>query len=481
MVWDMKHRDWALAKLLDFKDKEAKTAVRNRQILLRKFIDQALPPDCTIKLDYQSLIAKYHDQVFGDARAMKYLCQYCENVLKLKHTQSLESREDIKAGMPQSKEMLRWCERALKLMFYDVTPEHSVYLLSKILKLNEQMDEILLQFKPKISNKIKSFIKESIDLKCVTNEGEVDVSVPFFPALPTSVTHLVKYLRMNTPSTKSIHIPTDIDNGKLFESSKMNENGFQGIEQARGAMLSFWLRFHGQVYQDITEKSKNRPLFHSKKIINIMLKEISTSILNNFLHNQDSGNLCGTGSLGVERINRMINSYGFNIGFKTFDLSYKQVHRMLFAINSLQFKKLEQNEEKWQESMTPKNWNDVKLFNQTYRIPSFVDQDCLLVELNKNVKKEISSLAKEWILRDKITFSKNPDWGEINDMKLLYWLCDHDYNWKFTQCCKEELCESFENLFEWEFLILKVEEWGILLEDETDDETDDESESDDDD
>ena len=184
------------------------------------------PTDCTIKLDYESVIEKYKNQVFEDERAMKYLNEYCTNILKLKHTHSPELRKEIRNNFPKRKKMIRWCERALKLIFYDVVEEHSVYILSKILGLNEKMDEILNQFSRKTTNKIKSMIKDSIDLKCVTKDGEVTITVPFFPALPTSVTDLIKYFRMNTPSTRSIHIPTDIDNGKIFDPSKMNENGF---------------------------------------------------------------------------------------------------------------------------------------------------------------------------------------------------------------------------------------------------------------
>ena len=474
MVWDMKHRDWVFVKMINMKDKEAKTAVRNRQKLLRKFIDRAPPTDCTIKLNYQSLIEKYNKQVFGNSRSMKYLCQFCENVLKLKHTQSYELRQNIKSKMIENKEMLQWCERALKCIFYGVAEEHSVYVLSKILRLDEKMDEIINQFNRKTANKIKSLIKNSVDLKCVTKDEEITITVPFFPALPTSVTDIIKYLRMNTPSTKSIHIPTDIDNGRIFDPSKINENGFQGIEQARGAMMLFWLRFHGEVYQDINEKSKNRPLLHSKRAINVMLQEISTVTLNNFLNNQNSGNVCGTGSLGVERINRIVNSYRFNIGLKGLPLTYKLIKRMWFSINMLGFKWLLKNEEKLQHVMSVDDWTSIKLFVQSYVIPSFVDQDCLTVELNRNVKEKISQMANQWCLRDKLTFSKTPEWDWNNDMKLLVWLCDHEQGWQFTRDCEQELCQQFENLYEWDFLLPKVEAWGIHLGDT--DESDDNDE-----
>ena len=470
MVWDMKHRDWVFARMINYKDSEAKTAIRNRQKLLRKFIEAAPPTDCRDKLDYESIIKKYNDQVFGNQRSMDYLFEYCTNVLKLKHTKSPELRKEIKCELLQTNGMVRWCESALKIILYDIVPEHSVFILSKILRLNEKMNQILTQFKPKVVNKIKSMIKESIHLKCVTNDEQFTISVPFFPALETSVTHLVKYLRMNTPSTKSVHIPNDIDNGKLFEPSKINENGFQGIEHARGAMMLFWLRWHGELYQDLNEKSKNKPLLHSKKARNIMLQEISTVTLNNFLHNQDSGNLCGTGSLGVERINRYINSFHFNIGFKGLSLTYKQIKKIWFAANVKQFKLLLKNKEKWEQSIPTNKWEEIASFVQRYPKPTFVNKDCLLLKLNKNLTDKFATVANEWCLRDKLTFSKNPEWEWINDMKLLIWLCDHDDSWEFTRECEQELCQRFANLWDFEFLMSKVEEWGILfVEDESDD------------
>ena len=65
-VPDMKHRDWTFAKIISFKDKEAKTAIFDRPRILSKFIFQGTPADCTEKLDYQSLIHKYREQVFNN-------------------------------------------------------------------------------------------------------------------------------------------------------------------------------------------------------------------------------------------------------------------------------------------------------------------------------------------------------------------------------------------------------------------------------
>ena len=240
----------------------------------------------------------------------------------------------------------------------------------------------------------------------------------------------------------------------------------QGLEQARGAMLAFWLSFHGEKFQDLNEKSKQKPLLHSRRAKNVMLLEIETSTLNSFLHNQSSDNICGSGTLGVERINRYVNSFRFGIGFKKLPSSYRRIHRIWYGKNILQFGLLLKNKHKWQDKIQNKNWNEIESFYESHLIPSFADKDCLQVELNKNVKDELTNMATEWCLRDKLTFSKSPGWEPQNDMKLLVWLSNREENWKFTTDCKEELCQRFENFYDFEFLTLKVGQYGLHLDDD---------------
>ena len=62
-----------------------------------------------------------------------------------------------------------------------------------------------------------------------------------------------------------------------------------------------------------------------------------------------------------------------------------------------------------------------------------------------------------------LTFSKEPQLSWSCDTWLLLWILERPSQWKFISHCDNDLCEYFDNLFNFEFLVKKVEEWGIHI------------------
>ena len=133
--------------------------------------------------------------------------------------------------------------------------------------------------------------------------------------------------------------------------------------------------------------------------------EISTIILNNFLYNQDSGNISGSGSLGVERINSFVNFNHFHVGMKGIPKGVKRILKIWFAFNIKKCIFLVKNKLKWPEAMSVEKWKQCESLIRNHGILCFKDKDCLMI---KKLLMTVLTIKKVCILQSMLLSSNIP-------------------------------------------------------------------------